>query len=229
VIARNTLMDIGILGKNLSVVEVHYLKAELVQIIKCTWYGHIYFKKNIISQTYIGASPAWAPLHVSTFLKGDHRYTYPTISEMEASRVQGHLRVPSDAMESYQGQIYQITHTIVITAMTTGFFFGQSPQSSISVCVEQNAFLESNSSTLDDVDYLGNTDHQELPTAMAHIVPQTLSPQVPELLSTSSDSQTVFTLNSYLDSSPLEGIQQDLQPLLLATSLSFGPQKGKTN
>jgi hypothetical protein len=69
------------------------------------------------------------------------------------------------------------------------------------------------------------TDHQELPTAMAHVMSPPLSPQVTELLSVSSNSQTECTLNSNLESSPLEGIQQDLQPLLLATSLTYGPQK----
>jgi hypothetical protein len=161
VLARNTFIDIGILGKNMSVVDVQYLKAELVQIVKCTCYGHIYFRRNIIAQTYIGASPAWSPLNISTFLNGDHRYTNPTLSEMEASRVQGHLRVPSDAMESYQGHIIQITHTLVITAVTTGTFFVQSPRSSISVHVQQNAPLESNADTLDYLDYLANTDHQD--------------------------------------------------------------------
>ena len=144
----------------MSVVDVQYLKVELVQIIKCTAYNQMYTRRTVIAQTYIGASPAWAPLKISRFLNGDHRYTNPTLSEMEAGRVQGHLRVPFDAMESYQGQLFQITHTLVITAVTTGTFFVQSPQSSISVHVVQNAFLKSNSNTLDDVDCLVNTGHR---------------------------------------------------------------------
>ena len=229
VIAPNTIVDIGILGKNMSVVNVKYFKAELVQLTNWTAYDPRHIRRKVIAQTCIGANPVWGPLKISNFLNGDHMYMNPTLSEMEASRVQGHLRVPFDAMESYQGHIIQITHKLVITAVTTGTFFVQSPQSSISVHVVQDAFLESISSTLDDVDYLGNTDHHDIPTAMAHVMSPTLSPQVAELLSTSSDSQTDFTLNSNLDSSPLEDIQEDLQALLLATSLSYGSQKGKMN
>ena len=138
VMAPNTVVNIGILGKNSSVVEVQYLKAQLVQIVT---HGQITVKVNVIVQTNIGASSAWDPLDISTFKNDDHRYSNPTFAEIKSSRVQGQLRVPHDAMESYQGKLIQIKHALVITAVTTGNLFVTSPQSTISVQVQQNAPL----------------------------------------------------------------------------------------
>ena len=128
VMAPNTVVGIGVLGKNLSVVDVQYLKAQLVQNIRLCAYGPMHIPNRVIAQTKIGASQAWAPLSASSFKSGEYRYSNPKFSEMEASRVQGCLRVPSGTMESFQGQHIQITNAIVITAVTTGTFSVIDPQ-----------------------------------------------------------------------------------------------------
>ena len=225
-IVPNTVVQIGILGKNLSVVDVQYFKVELVESMNWGWGGGLAcLCKKIIANTNIGASPAWDCLGKVAISKGHHRYTNPTLSELEASRVQGCLRVPYDTMESYQGQIIQITHTILITAVLTASFIKVPPCLSISVQVKKCALSETNTNTLNDIDFLANTSHNDLPTAMAHVVPQSLSPQTAELLSVSSDSNPEIATNNNLESSPLEGFQEDLQAQLIPQPLSYGPHK----
>ena len=176
--APNAVVDIGILGKNSSVVNVQYLLAQLVQTIRWTAYVPTHINRTVIAQTIIGASPAWDPLGKSTFERDDYKHSLPTFSEIEASRVQGCLRVPCDALESYQGQIIQITYALLITAVTSGNIFVTSPQSAVSVQVEQNASFDSNIDTHDDVEQSTKIDNHDFPTAMVHVMPDSLTPHV---------------------------------------------------
>jgi hypothetical protein len=197
-------VGIGITGKNLSVFNIAYLKAELIETISWTAFGPMCTTRRILKHTNLFAGPAWAPLNTNTFGCGGHSHTYLSTSVLEESRVHGILRVPCNTCESFQGQLIQITHTLVITTVVVGIagrHLTNSPQTSIPVQVmvniqQQNHETRHNSSRLlgvnididdDDNDILAviKSGDNCLPMALAQVQTPTLSTNAAQLSSVS--------------------------------------------
>ena len=201
VMVPDSFVGFGISGKNFSVFNIAYLKAELVETISWTAFGPMCTTSRVLAHTNLFAGPAWAPLHISTFGNSRHSHTYPSISALEGSRVHGMLRVPSDTHESFQGQLIQITHTLVITTVVVGIagqHLANSPQTSIPVQVmqniqQQNHETSQNSTTLldididnDDVSVVMKSGDNSLPMALAQVLTPTLSANAAQLSSVST-------------------------------------------
>lgn len=121
----------------------------------------------------------------------------------------------SDASESFQGQLSQVTHFLVATAETTGTLCVCSPETAILVCVEKTIQQPENESryssiALKENDFSSQTWPHDHPTAMAHDLPPTWSPQVAEMTYIPTHSHTIISQRSNPVSPPFEITQVDL-------------------
>lgn len=84
-IAPDSVVDIGISGKNLSVVNVKYLRAALCERVNWTSNGKMPSRKRFLAQTFIEAGQTWAPLDSITFWQRHKNFNQP-VSNAEMKR-----------------------------------------------------------------------------------------------------------------------------------------------
>jgi len=204
VAAPNSIVDIGITGNNMSIVQVEHLKAEWTETVTWTAHNRTETVRRILSGTKIVAGPAWNPMDPN-ILKRDRSYwnrpSYQTVAET-ISRVQGQLTLARDARDTYRGSLIEVRHSLVVTAVTPGACCITSPESSILVRVERKEPLQrpmvaatSSIASTENV-YSAYGCHIDPPMAIAEILPDNWSPQEAEVLVISMTSAAIFPTNS---------------------------------
>jgi len=133
-VSPNSTLEVGIVGTNASFVDVHYLKAELFEAVECPFpydNGHNkYTMRRLLAERKFGPNEHWAPI-INT-----PRLSYMDqvqVTEETVGRVHGVLRLPSDARDTYQGSFIVVSHSLVVTAVTSGACFVTSPSTFIPV------------------------------------------------------------------------------------------------
>lgn len=133
-VSPNSTLEVGIVGTNASFVDVHYLKAELFEAVECPFphdNGHNkYTMRRLLAERKFGPNEHWAPI-INT-----PRLSYMDqvqVTEETVGRVHGVLRLPTDARDTYQGSFIVVSHSLVVTAVTSGACFVTSPSTFIPV------------------------------------------------------------------------------------------------
>jgi len=134
-VSPNSTLEVGIIGTNSSSVDVHYLKAELFEAVE--WGSanqsngyNKYTMRRLLAESNFGPNEHWAPI-INT-----PRLSYMDqvqVTEETVGRVHGVLRLPSDARDTYQGSFIVVSHSLVVTAVTSGACFVTSPSTFIPV------------------------------------------------------------------------------------------------
>jgi Arrestin (or S-antigen), N-terminal domain len=138
--APNSVVDIGITGSNDSVVDVQHLKAEWLETVTWTAGNRTEKMKRTLAKTKIAAGPAWEKISPHAFRRDlgfwNRPGSYNTLAP-SYSRIQGRLKLQSDARDTHRGFLIQVTHSLVITAVTPGACCITTPESTILVRVER--------------------------------------------------------------------------------------------
>jgi hypothetical protein len=144
VAAPRGTINVGIMGKNDSSIEMKYLRSKLLETVTWSAHGHSEKLQREIASTKICATELalWKPLLYLPSRSERRRRQYDQVashlhSEVFANRIVTQLHVYHGARDSYLGITIGVRHSLIVTAETPGACCITSPESSVLVTVQR--------------------------------------------------------------------------------------------
>ena len=117
VASPDSVLKIGISGRNESSVEIDCLRARLIETITWTANGRREEEKTILTESQVPTTnlPQW---HSTKRLHHVSPYEHVDMGSYRQSVVETQLLLPNEARDTYNGSVIQVRHSLVITAKT---------------------------------------------------------------------------------------------------------------
>ena len=217
VAAPGGTINVGIMGKNDSIVELRYLQAKLVETVTWSADGH---SETIVgeiasSEIYVTDNTLWTPRLSLPSRRDRRRHHYETMdghfgAEILDNRYMAHLHLSPNARDSYVGNLIRVRHCLVVTAVTPGACCVTSPESSVLVTVQRRmptgtttpyasavtptpAVVCENQMSIPSAPMELMSTYQEPPMATAEMLPNDWSPHESEVVVIPANSVFVQT------------------------------------
>lgn len=117
VVSPDSILKIGIYGRNESSVQVDCLRARLVETITWQAHGRRKEEKSVLTEAIVStiSLPYW---HSTTQFHHAHPYQHVDMGSYRQSVVETQISLPREARDTYSGTIVQVRHSLVISAKT---------------------------------------------------------------------------------------------------------------
>mmetsp|Transcript_11768 Transcript_11768/g.19553 ORF Transcript_11768/g.19553 Transcript_11768/m.19553 type:complete len:560 (-) Transcript_11768:52-1731(-) len=246
VAAPKGAMNVGITGKNDSIVALAYLSAKVVETVSWSANGHSKKNTRVLTsnKVYANENPLWKPLlHIPS--RRDRRRTqYESTGHEDAevwqNRCVTQLNFPVDVRDSHLGNIVKVRHSLVITAVTPGACCVTSPESSVLITIQRRmptiglaaaggAVLPEPSAPFYQDEIVIATapmeeySYQDPPMAVAEILPDNWTPHESEVVvilanSVIPEATRATSVAAVMPSAPTESLLKESHQI--ATSLA---------
>jgi hypothetical protein len=206
VAAPGGTINVGIVGKNDSIVELKYLQAKLVETVTWSADGHneTIVGEIALSEIYVTDNTLWTPLLSLPSRRERRHHHYETMdghfgAEILDNRYVAQLQLSQNARDSYLGNLIRVRHSLVVTAVTPGACCVTSPESSVLVTVQRrmptgtttayaSAVAPTPATVFEDQMITPSapmelvSTYQEPPMAVAEMLPNDWTPQESEVV-----------------------------------------------
>lgn len=203
VVAPKGVINVGITGKNDSIVDTQFLSVRLMETVTWSAHGHSEKRERMIasSEIYVTENALWKPLVQLPPRRERFRNRYDAMggdirAGLFENRCVAYIEVAQDARDSYAGNVVGVRHSLIVTAVTPGGCCVTSPESSVLVTVQRRmpnkaiqtvapACPQASAPLCEDEFAVPSTDtiidpfpiYQDPPMAIAEILPDDWAPQ----------------------------------------------------
>jgi hypothetical protein len=236
VAAPKGIMNIGITGKNDSVVAMAYLNAKVVETVSWSAHGHSKKKSRVLTSNKIQAAenPLWKPLLHLPSRRDRRRTRYEETGHIDAevweNRVVTQLQLPVDARDSHLGNLVSVRHSLIISVVTPGSCCITSPESSVLITVQRRMPTKGPTAAAPEptapfyqneiviatapIEEMGAYSYQEPPMAVAEILPDNWTPQESEVVVIPANSvipqaRAALAATAVMPSAPTESLLKE--------------------
>ncbi|KAI2501473.1 hypothetical protein MHU86_12988 [Fragilaria crotonensis] len=144
VAAPKGVINVGIIGKNDSIVDTQFLSVRLMETVTWSVHGHTEKRERKIasSEIYVTENALWKPLVQLPPRRERFRNHYDAMggdigADVFENRCVARLELAQDARDSYLGNLVSVRHSLIVTAVTPGGCCVTSPESSVLVTVQR--------------------------------------------------------------------------------------------
>lgn len=243
VAAPKGVINVGITGKNESIVHAKALTAKVVETVTWSAHGHTKNNSRVIAtnKIYVEENRLWRPLVQLPSRRDRRRARYESTGHVDAevweNRCTTRLRLPEHIRDSHLGNIVSVRHSLVITATTPGSCCVTSPESSVLIHIQRRmpttgptaAVPEASTPFYQDeiviatapMEETANHSYQEPPMAVAEILPDNWTPQESEVVVIPANSvipERTSPTAAVMPSAPTESLLRESHQI--ATSLA---------
>mmetsp|Transcript_13136 Transcript_13136/g.20030 ORF Transcript_13136/g.20030 Transcript_13136/m.20030 type:complete len:561 (-) Transcript_13136:2908-4590(-) len=139
-------INVSIIGKNDSIVNLKYLTARVVESITWSAAGRNRTSTRILCKTVVSPSELslWSPIHKSPSRRSSRRSRSQEINsencdaELYENPLVVQLLLPDDSRDTYQGSIISVRHAVLVEAIPTRSCCAISLESSMNLIIQRS-------------------------------------------------------------------------------------------